>query len=225
MVPGEIDPRHRPLLEQVVAAAGEDPLGVWEGYTNSWATVLFAVFPTQCRVIWAASAKGQQAWNRDDVRITAEADGPRTVVVVESGRGKPYRLFLPSAVAAPDVTAVLGGGGDDADRGDRTRVGPARLVTLPQLPGHRIDAVHGLVSGVGSLSGWTAASKGRGALERAFPELLAAAERLGANAVVGVQATTFAAGGGITNVVGGDAVGVLLVGTAVTARPEVEESG
>ena len=72
---------------------------------------------------------------------------------------------------------------------------------------------------MGSLSGWTASTKGRGALERAFPDLVTAAERLGANAVIGVQASTFGAAGGITSAFGGDAVGVLVLGTAVTIEP------
>ena len=37
----------------------------------------------------------------------------------------------------------------------------------------------------------------------------------GANAVVGLTGNTFGAGGGITSAIGGDAVGVLLMGTAV----------
>jgi hypothetical protein len=40
-----------------------------------------------------------------------------------------------------------------------------------------------------------------------------------ANAIVGLHASTFGAHGGITNVLGGDAVGVLLMGTAVIVEP------
>jgi len=66
-----------------------------------------------------------------------------------------------------------------------------------------------------SASGWTAKSKGNTALEGALGNLVDSAVELGANAIIGVQAATFGAGGGITNVVGGDAVGVLITGTAV----------
>ena len=53
-------------------------------------------------------------------------------------------------------------------------------------------------------------------------QLRQTAGALGANAIVGLSGSTFAAGGGITNMLGGDAVGVLLIGTAVLVE-RVEE--
>ena len=71
-----------------------------------------------------------------------------------------------------------------------------------------------------SASGFTAASKGAAALEKALPGLRRRAEEIGANAVVGVTASAFGAGGGITSALGGDAVGILLIGTAVVVASE-----
>ena len=67
---------------------------------------------------------------------------------------------------------------------------------------------------------WTAEHKGNTALEGALANLVKSAVWLGANAIIGVQAATFGAGGGITSVVGGDAVGVLITGTAVFVEKE-----
>ena len=89
------------------------------------------------------------------------------------------------------------------------------VVTLDHLPGHRIVEVYGVVTEIESASGWTASSKGNAALDRALQDLVATAEALGANAIVGFSAATFGAHGGITSGMGGDAVGVLLSGTAV----------
>lgn len=97
---------------------------------------------------------------------------------------------------------------------------PASMVSsLPDIPGYRIVSNLGLVSALSSNSGWTARTKGNIALGSAYDELRANGAILGANAIVGVTASTFGAGGGITNVVGGDAVGVLLIGTAVVIEP------
>jgi len=93
-----------------------------------------------------------------------------------------------------------------------------RMTTLDNLPGYRIVQVLGVVSGVGSKSGWTASSKGSDAQDRSYEAILEAAFELEANAIVGVSASAFGAGGGITSVLGGDAVGVLYVGTAVVVE-------
>lgn len=66
---------------------------------------------------------------------------------------------------------------------------------------------------------WTAGWKGRQAWGRVIADLGEQASAMGANAVVGATASAFGAGGGVTNVIGGDAVGVLLMGTAVTVEP------
>jgi uncharacterized protein YbjQ (UPF0145 family) len=96
----------------------------------------------------------------------------------------------------------------------------SRIVTLDHVPGHRVRDVLGLVTELTSASGWTAKIKGNTALEGALGNLVDSAVELGANAIIGVQAATFGAGGGITNVVGGDAVGVLITGTAVFVEKE-----
>jgi hypothetical protein len=88
------------------------------------------------------------------------------------------------------------------------------------VPGHRTAHTHGVVSQLSATSGWTATNKGSGALQKALLELRRTAGRMGANAVVGLTSSGFGAGGGITSVFGGDAVGVLLIGTAVTVEPE-----
>ena len=46
----------------------------------------------------------------------------------------------------------------------------------------------------------------------------------GGNAIVGLRHSTFGAGGGITNALGGDAVGVMLIGTAVTVESVTEHA-
>jgi hypothetical protein len=95
----------------------------------------------------------------------------------------------------------------------------SRIITLDNLPGHRVLAVLGLVTELTSASGWTAASKGSAALDQALPGLAKQAAARGANAIVGFNATTFGAHGGLTSGFGGDAVGILLMGTAVLVAP------
>lgn len=94
-----------------------------------------------------------------------------------------------------------------------------RVTTLPELPGHRIVAVHGAVSFLSGAAGLTSGMKGNDALGKCFAGLVRAAADMGGNAVVGLTSSTFGAGGGLTNVFGGDAVGVLLLGTSVTVEP------
>jgi uncharacterized protein YbjQ (UPF0145 family) len=95
-----------------------------------------------------------------------------------------------------------------------------RVTTTEQLPGHQITQVIGVVTQLESASGWTAASKGNSALDRAMSGLSETAASMGANAIVGLHASTFGAHGGITSGLGGDAVGVLLVGTAVVVMKD-----
>jgi uncharacterized protein YbjQ (UPF0145 family) len=95
----------------------------------------------------------------------------------------------------------------------------ARIVTLQALPGYRIVEVLGVVTELTSASGWTASSKGNSALDRAKSGLVHTALGLGANAIVGLSTATFGAHGGLTSGLGGDAVGILLSGTAVRVLP------
>ena len=60
------------------------------------------------------------------------------------------------------------------------------------------------------------------ALTKGQTQLLADAHSRGANAIVGLTCSTFGAGGGITSVLGGDAVGVMLMGTAVVVTRDAE---
>jgi len=61
-------------------------------------------------------------------------------------------------------------------------------------------------------------------LSRALAILYERAADLGGNAVLGLVPSTFGAGGGITNALGGDAVGVLLLGTAAIVEPVPTDS-
>lgn len=97
----------------------------------------------------------------------------------------------------------------------RAAVPLSRTTTLQALPGHRVVRVHGLVTELVGAAGLTAGMKGREALSGATAGLRISAHEMGANAILGLTASTFGAGGGLTNVFGGDAVGVLLMGTAV----------
>jgi len=102
--------------------------------------------------------------------------------------------------------------------------GPPPLIdhvtTLDWVPDYRVVKTLGLVSAIGANSGWTAKTKGDIADDRAQDVLMQAAARLGADAVLGVRASAFGAGGGITGAFGGDAVGILYVGTAAVVEPE-----
>jgi uncharacterized protein YbjQ (UPF0145 family) len=91
---------------------------------------------------------------------------------------------------------------------------------LHVLPGYRILDVLGVVSELSATSGWTATSKGGTALQNAMEQLRRTAGSMGANAIVGLTGSTFGAGGGITSVFGGDAVGVLLIGTAAIVESD-----
>lgn len=92
------------------------------------------------------------------------------------------------------------------------------MTTLADLTGYAVIRTHGVVTELAATSGFTATSKGRLALGDGLAGLGRAAGLMGANAVVGLQASAFGAAGGITSAFGGDAVGVLLMGTAVTVE-------
>lgn len=94
-----------------------------------------------------------------------------------------------------------------------------RVTTLQGLPGHRVVQVLGVVTELSAASGFTAGTKGNHALDTAMDALRVSAVERGANAVLALSATTFGARGGVTSAFGGDAVGVLLMGTAVVVEP------
>lgn len=89
------------------------------------------------------------------------------------------------------------------------RIGLESMTTLAELPGVRIVDSFGVVSVLTGTSGFSATDLVWGELARV------AANRRGANAVVGITASPFGANGGITSEFGEDAVGILAVGTAV----------
>jgi uncharacterized protein YbjQ (UPF0145 family) len=82
----------------------------------------------------------------------------------------------------------------------------------------------GVVNALDSASGFTAGSKGNTALSSALAMLYQRAAELGGNEVLGLETSTCGAGGGITNALGGDAVGVLLLGTAAIVEPVPTDS-
>jgi uncharacterized protein YbjQ (UPF0145 family) len=87
--------------------------------------------------------------------------------------------------------------------------------TIEAIPGYEIVEHHGVVGTVASTAGKKAGSKGFESLQSAQLALREGAWNQGANAIVGVHAAPFGASmGGVM----GDAVGVLLLGTAVTIR-------
>ena len=110
---------------------------------------------------------------------------------------------------------------DDAEPAARL-VPVDRVTTLAELPGHDTVRSLGVVTMLTSASGLTAESKGNSALSTAMQSFNARAAGMGANAILGFSASTFGAGGGITSAFGGDAVGVLLTGTAVVVTPRSE---
>jgi uncharacterized protein YbjQ (UPF0145 family) len=91
---------------------------------------------------------------------------------------------------------------------------------MDSIPGYRIVRTLGIVSAIGSNSGLTAKEKGDIADDRAQDILLKAAAAVGANAVLRVIPSAFGAAGGITSAFGGDAVGILYVGTAAVIEQE-----
>lgn len=90
------------------------------------------------------------------------------------------------------------------------------ITTLAEIPGYVIVKVHGIAADVGSSAGQTAPNKAAAAFQEAMAGVRRSAGSKGANAIVGLQVTNFAAsvGGAF-----GDAVGATLMGTAVTVEP------
>lgn len=111
------------------------------------------------------------------------------------------------------------GGGTPTRSAHRNAVSGSRVTTLAEIPGHRAVRVLGIISNLSASSGFTATTKGNTALGDALVRLREDAARMGANAIVGLSGGPFGAAGGITSAFGGDAVGILLMGTAVVVEP------
>jgi uncharacterized protein YbjQ (UPF0145 family) len=104
-----------------------------------------------------------------------------------------------------------------------TVIRPEFVTTLPTLPGYRVVKVLGVVTELAATSGLTATAKGTSALERGMAALRNSAAAMHANAVIGLTGSAFGAAGGITSAFGGDAVGVLLIGTAAVVERTREQ--
>lgn len=92
---------------------------------------------------------------------------------------------------------------------------PHMISGRAEIAGYSIKENLGIATELTSASGWTASAKGNSALNRAFYGFVRNSSRMGGNAIVSVSISTFGAAGGITSMVGGDAVGVLITGTVV----------
>jgi uncharacterized protein YbjQ (UPF0145 family) len=140
--------------------------------------------------------------------------------------GMEETVTFADAGTARDFDETLGERNVDAEHVSATAaeaIPPARVATLHQLPGYRIVSVRGPVSELSATSGLTATMKGTSALESAMSQLRRTAAAMQANAIVGLTSSVFGAAGGITSAFGGDAVGVLLIGTAVVVEPMRDE--
>lgn len=93
------------------------------------------------------------------------------------------------------------------------------ITTLESLPGYRLIRTLGVVSAIDSNAGFSARTKGRGAFSGTFNQLLEQAWSMVRNAVLGLSISSFGAGGGSTNVLGGDSVGMTVYRTAAIVEP------
>lgn len=116
--------------------------------------------------------------------------------------GLPIKLTLAEVAGATPITVPLD-----------------RVTTLPSLPGFSTMKVLGVVTELSATSGFTATMKGTAALDAGMAALCRSAGAMRANAILGLTSSAFGAGGGITSAFGGDAVGVLLIGTAAVVEP------
>lgn len=114
--------------------------------------------------------------------------------------------------------------GDAARAPVKVSIRPDMMTTLASLPGYRTVEVLGVVTELSATSGLTATMKGTSALTAAMAALRDSAAAMGATAILGLTACAFGAAGGITSAFGGDAVGVLLMGTAVMVEAEATPS-
>ena len=146
--------------------------------------------------------------------------------VTEVGWRDAWRVLVETDPAAADtvIERTERMAAKERDRDADVQIDLSLVTTLASLPGLRIVRALGLVSQVSATSGFTATTKGQGALSEATEGFMSAAAKMGENAIVGVSAHPFGAAGGITSAFGGDAVGVLLLGTAVVVEPESEKA-
>ena len=86
--------------------------------------------------------------------------------------------------------------------------------TLDSIPGYEITSHLGAIGTVSSTFGKGATNKGFESLQTSLHSLRTAAWERGANAIVGLHASPY--GAKAYGPASGDAVGVLLLGTAVT---------
>lgn len=94
------------------------------------------------------------------------------------------------------------------------------ITTLQGVPGYTINKMLGVVAVLAAASGFTAEMKGNDALVKVRAQLMDQARTRGGNAVVGLTGSPFGARGGVTSAFGGDAVGIMLLGTSVIVSPD-----
>jgi len=90
------------------------------------------------------------------------------------------------------------------------------VITSDDALGYTIEKVFGIVNGIGSTAGRTSKNKGTDSYNSALAWLRYNAHEKGGNAVIGLRQSTYAASHGGAF---GDAVGVVLSGTAVVLGP------
>ena len=135
-------------------------------------------------------------------------------------------LHFASRYVAEEFDAAMSAHYPAPPRGsDVVPLSPHYVTTLQTMPGHRVVRVIGVVTELSAASGLTATSKGTNALEDGMLDLRRSAAGMGANAVIGLTSSAFGAAGGITGFFGGDAGGVLRVGTAVVVEPDPPAAG
>jgi uncharacterized protein YbjQ (UPF0145 family) len=222
----DVPDRTKPLFLQVVEDQTTEPaLGVWSGYDNNTGSLVILLTQTTLEIV---GANRRRVWSLDEVDQLA-IDVRKLTIQPGGRRQRLARVVLDTDKSVAELVAayprdnlkVLTQRVPEAAVVAALPSIPGRMMTtLPGLPGYEIVAVHGIVSELTSSAGWTASSKGNFALAEALGRIRVSAVLVGANAIVGMSATTFGAHGGITNMVGGDAVGVLLMGTAVTAAKQ-----
>lgn len=98
-------------------------------------------------------------------------------------------------------------------------IGTERLLTIDHFPGHDIEAVLGTVTDNVSSMAWGSSEKDPAtSFQAATESIRAQAERLGANAIIGLSAVALTPRTGLA-ALAGDTPGVLLMGTAVRVKP------
>lgn len=211
------------LSDAAAREIGDDEvLGVWTPVCDGRPAVLAL---TSSRLVIATDGR----------LLSSELDGVASSP--PGGRGEAERIALDGV----EVRLVWGSRKDERYFGEllryysaRAREAPSdpaprevptdKVTTMTAVPGTEVVRSLGVVTALSSSSVWTAGHKGQTALDAALTRLRVSAHDMGANAVVGLQVSAFGAAGGVTSVVGGDAVGVVLVGTAVKVRPLTEVS-